>query len=122
MTSLKAVLIGFAMAGAAVPALAQDTTTTVTTHTVTTRTTGPAAAAGAGPGTVMVSCYRGPWRETLWDRPEAVFLDSLVALGYDYTAAEAIGERVCKDETLVDDPAALQAAVERILAASPANP
>ena len=32
-------------------------------------------------GTVVVSCFRGPWRETIWDHPEPVFVDSLRAVG-----------------------------------------
>lgn len=121
-TSLKAALVGLAAAAGAAPAAAQDTTTTVTTYTVTTQSTGAVAPDAAfAPGTVVVSCYRGPWRETLWDRPEGVFLDSLVGLGYDYLAAQAIGDRICKDESLVGDPAALNAEVSRVLAASPAR-
>ncbi len=102
-TSLKAALVGLAMAAGAVPALAQDGTTAVAT------------------GTVVASCYRGPLHETLWDRPEGVFLDSLVGAGYDYLTAQAIADRICKDESLVDDPEVLRAALARIMAASPAR-
>ncbi len=64
---------------------------------------------------IIVSCYRGPWKEVIWDRPNAVFLDSLVAIGYDYSAAQAIGERVCRDRALVGNPSALKATMLRIL-------
>lgn len=73
------------------------------------------------PGTVVASCYRGPWRETLWDRPGGVFLDSVVGVGCDYLTAQAIGDRISKDESLVGDPEALSAEVVRVLAASPAG-
>ena len=44
--------------------------------------------------TVTISCFRGPWREVIWDRPEPVFVDSLVAAGYEFPEAHAISERV----------------------------
>lgn len=82
---------------------------------------GTAGGVEAGEGVVVVSCYRGPIRQTIWDYPEPVFIDSLVGVGYDYGSAEAIGDRVCRDETLVGDPEALRAEVERLIAAAPAD-
>ena len=79
-------------------------------------------AAGAhayGSGVVVVSCFRGPWRETIWDHPEAIFTDTLRAVGYDYATAESIANRVCRDYNLVGDDAALKAEMERIIAESP---
>lgn len=70
-------------------------------------------------GTVYVSCYRGPWTDVIWDRPEAIFVDSLVSVGYDYTNALAIATRVCRDITLVGSNAALKAEMERIINQSP---
>lgn len=64
--------------------------------------------------TITVSCYRGPWKEVIIDRPNAVFIDSLVNAGYTYERAHAIGERVCRDEALVDNPGALAATMRRI--------
>lgn len=108
MTSIKGVVAALlAVAGLAAPAGAQGLTGSLE--------------AAAGEGVVVVSCYRGPWRRTIWDRPEPVFVDSLVGVGYDYGSAEAIGERVCRDEALVGDAEALRAEVERIMAASPAS-
>tara|TARA_R110002049_G_scaffold140930_5_gene302332 strand:- start:60145 stop:60489 length:345 start_codon:yes stop_codon:yes gene_type:complete len=63
---------------------------------------------------IVVSCYRGPWNEVIWDRPNPVFVDSLVAVGYDFSTASAIAERVCKDQALVGDEAGLKANMERI--------
>lgn len=65
---------------------------------------------------IHVSCWRGPWREVIWDRPNAVFVDSLVAVGYDFSTAHAIAERVCRDKTLVGNPEGLKAHMERIWA------
>ncbi|NAZ36108.1 hypothetical protein [Rubellimicrobium sp. CFH 75288] len=73
----------------------------------------------ASGGTIVVQCFRGPWVETIWDRPTAVFLDSLVAVGYDYATAHAIAFRICKDVNLVGDLGALRAEMERIVAESP---
>ena len=70
-------------------------------------------------GIVTVSCYRGPWKDVIWDRPDAIFTESLVAVGYDYTNAFAIANRICRDPALVDDNVALKAAMEAIIAAAP---
>jgi hypothetical protein len=70
-------------------------------------------------GVVTVSCFRGPFTVTAWDHPEAIFVESLVAVGYDYPSAFAIGERICKDSTLVGNPDGLKAAMEQIIAEAP---
>ena len=51
------------------------------------------------PGVVTVSCFRGPWTEVIWDRPNPVFVDSLV---YDFQLADttvAAGSRKFADST-----------------------
>ncbi|WP_323765592.1 hypothetical protein [Marinovum sp.] len=58
---------------------------------------------------IVVSCFRGPWNEVIWDRPNAVFVDSLVSVGYEYPTAHAIAERVCRDKALVGNPEGLKA-------------
>jgi len=65
-------------------------------------------------GTIVVSCFRGPWNDVIWDRPNAVFIDSLVAIGYTFTTAHAIGERVCRDKALVNNPGSLTTTMRRI--------
>lgn len=70
---------------------------------------------------ITVSCYRGPWKDVIWDRPNAVFIDSLVAVGYKFSTAHAIGERVCRDRSLVGDTDALKAEMQRIWRESPAR-
>ncbi len=72
-------------------------------------------------GVVTVSCFRGPLTVTAWDHPESIFVDSLVAVGYDYPSAWSIGDRICKDSTLVGNPEGLKAAMEQIIADAPAN-
>ena len=67
-----------------------------------------------GSVTIVVSCFRGPMKVVAWDRPNAVFVDSLVAAGYGYEEASAVAERICRDEALVDDPEALKAEMLRI--------
>ncbi len=64
--------------------------------------------------TIVVSCFRGPWNDVIWDRPNAVFVDSLVAVGYEFPTAHAIAERVCRDEALVGNPEGLKATMLRI--------
>jgi len=70
---------------------------------------------GAGGGVIVVSCYRGPWKEVIWDRPNAVFIDSLVNVGYNYSTASAIAERICRDQNLVGNPGALSVSMRNIV-------
>lgn len=70
-------------------------------------------------GAVQVSCYRGPWKKAIWDRPNAIFIDTLVANGYRYATAEAIGERICRDQRLVGNSDGLAAEMTRILRTIP---
>ncbi len=72
-------------------------------------------------GVVTVSCFRGPLTVTAWDHPESIFIESLVAVGYDYPSAWSIGDRICKDSSLVGNPDALKAAMEEIIANAPRN-
>lgn len=64
--------------------------------------------------TITVSCFRGPWKDVIWDRPNAVFVDSLVNAGYKFETAHAIAERVCRDEALVNNPEAMKSTMRRI--------
>lgn len=57
------------------------------------------------PGQIRISCYRGPLREVIWDRPNAVFIDDLVQIGYSLSEASWLAERVCRDEYGVYDEA-----------------
>jgi hypothetical protein len=68
---------------------------------------------------VTVSCFRGPWTEVIWDRPNAVFIDSLVNAGYTFPEAHAIGERVCRDESTVDRPERAVQVMHQIIAQTP---
>lgn len=48
---------------------------------------------------ITISCYRGWLRDTVaWDRPNSVFVEDLVQLGYSRNDATVIGEQVCRDE------------------------
>lgn len=69
--------------------------------------------------TVTISCFRGPWQDVIWDRPEPVFVDSLVAAGYTFPEAHAISERVCRDIDGVDNPGHSQAVLAQIFRESP---
>lgn len=69
--------------------------------------------------TIVVSCYRGPWKEVIWDRPNAVFFDSLVAVGYSQPDAHAIAERICRDQDLVGNLQNMRAEVIRVIRAAP---
>ena len=63
---------------------------------------------------IEVSCFRGPWKAVIWDRPNSTFVDSLVSAGYTFATAHAIAERVCRDDRLVNNPGALKATRERM--------
>lgn len=109
---MKIALFAAALAAASLPvsAIAESqkivqTLDVVITVTVTPKpvTPKPIATTATTATPVTVSCYRGPWKEVIWDRPNPVFLDSLVAVGYDLQTAQSIGERVCRDPNGVDD-------------------
>lgn len=68
---------------------------------------------------ITVSCFRGPWEQVIWDRANPVFIDSLIEVGYDYPTAQAIGERVCRDQSLVRNPDGLKNEMVRIYVESP---
>ncbi len=68
---------------------------------------------------ITVSCFRGPWEEVIWDRPEPVFIDSLVSAGYTFPEAHAIAERVCRDSGGVGSPGHTQATMMQIFEDSP---
>lgn len=70
---------------------------------------------------VVVSCFRGPWKDVIWDRPNGIFVDSLVNVGYDFPTAHAIAERICRDSLLVGDSDALKAEMQRVLRERPAR-
>jgi len=71
--------------------------------------------------TITVSCFRGPWNDVIWDRPNAVFIDSLINAGYDHPTALAIGERICRDAALVGNLDRLRNESIRVIRASPAH-
>lgn len=68
---------------------------------------------------VTVSCFRGPLSEIIWDRPNPVFIDSLVNAGYSFPEAHAIGERVCTDPSTVDRPDRAIQVMTQIIAQNP---
>ena len=53
---------------------------TVAASTASAHTTKYVYGDGAHAGMIVVSCFRGPWEEVIWDRPEPVFIDSLVGV------------------------------------------
>lgn len=69
--------------------------------------------------TIVVSCYRGPWNEVLWDRAQPEFYDSLRAAGYSPATADAIGNRICRDQNLVGKPDVMRQEALRIISATP---
>ncbi|MCB1343231.1 MAG: hypothetical protein KDK24_19620 [Pseudooceanicola sp.] len=74
---------------------------------------------GASAPIIYVSCFRGPWEEVIWDRANPVFVDSLIKVGYDYPSAYAIGERICRDKSLVNDAEGMKREMIRIFNESP---
>ena len=69
--------------------------------------------------TMIVSCFRGPWNDVIWDRPNSNFIDSLIDFGYDYPNAHAIAERICRDDLLVGNKEAMKEAMLKIYYESP---
>ena len=126
MTNLKTFLIGAVLAAGAVAPAAAQNLAGIPSQAVAEAVVGPisqgtsfSTVSDYPAGTVVVSCFRGPWRETIWDHPEPVFVDSLRAVGYDYATAESIANRICRDYALVGNDAGLKAAMEAIVRESP---
>ncbi|MGD9865061.1 MAG: hypothetical protein AB7S99_17805 [Pseudodonghicola sp.] len=69
--------------------------------------------------TLIVSCFRGPWKDVIWDRPNSNFIDSLIDFGYDYPTAHAIAERICRDDRLVDNLEGMKREMMRIYDEAP---
>ena len=105
---MKKIVLAAAVAAMAVPAAADHKR-----HTTYSYHYGDYGPSG---NRIVVSCWRGPWQEVIWDRPNAVFVDTLVSVGYDYSTADAIATRICRDPNLVGRPGALKATMERIWA------
>lgn len=74
---------------------------------------------GANGTALTISCFRGPWKDVIWDRPNAIFVQSLVDRGYTYAEAEGIGERVCRDEHGVGNPEHLRKSLKEAMTAVP---
>lgn len=77
----------------------------------------PTAASAAGE--LVISCFRGPWTQVIWDAPNTSFTDSLVGMGYDVATATAIGTRVCRDQEAVGNPDLMKALTLRLIAETP---
>ncbi|WP_234172713.1 hypothetical protein [Ruegeria pomeroyi] len=65
---------------------------------------------------IVISCFRGPWKEVIWDRANVNFVDSLVSVGFSLGNAQGIAERICRDPQLVDDPEAMIRKLRSIMA------
>ncbi|MEM7076558.1 MAG: hypothetical protein AAGA28_12165 [Pseudomonadota bacterium] len=63
---------------------------------------------------ILVSCYRGPWEEVIWDRANPEFIASLEANGYDRVEAQALADSICRDPRLVNNPDEMAAEVRRV--------
>ena len=74
---------------------------------------------GSNPSVITISCFRGPTSNVIWDRPNAVFIEDLVRLNYTYPQAQAIAERVCRDEYGVGQPDYLKATLLNLMARTP---
>jgi hypothetical protein len=72
------------------------------------------------PTKITISCYRGWLADTVaWDRPNSVFVEDLVQLGYSRDQAMVIGEHICRDEYGVNNPSHQRAQLVRILREDP---
>lgn len=68
---------------------------------------------------IRISCFRGPWREIIWDHANPSFTDDLVAYGYSYSEAWAIANRICQDPRGVDNSQYLVDVTQDILRTHP---
>lgn len=75
---------------------------------------GAADAARAG-SDILVSCYRGPWHQVIWDRANPEFIASLEAIGIEAVEARVIADSICRDPRLVNNPDEMAAEVRRVV-------
>lgn len=68
---------------------------------------------------ILVSCFRGPWNEVIWDKANPNFVQSLVDAGYGQQEATSIANYICRDPRLVDNPIALAKEVRAAVRAAP---
>lgn len=68
---------------------------------------------------IQIACFRGPWQEIIWDRPEVSFTDHLVHHGYTQDQALAIGTRICRDPQGVNNPQHMVDTLRHILRTEP---
>lgn len=64
---------------------------------------------------VLVSCYRGPWNQVIWDRANPEFIASLEANGMTPVEARVIADSICRDPRLVNNPDEMAAEVRRVV-------
>ena len=50
---------------------------------------------------VVIDCFRGPWKEVIWDHPKVQFIETLMENGYSLATAMDIANYICRDETIV---------------------
>ncbi|QPM91894.1 hypothetical protein [Pseudooceanicola algae] len=72
-------------------------------------------------GVVKVSCFRGPFTAVIWDHPNESFVDTLMDIGFSHDRAVEIGERVCRDERIVDHHDQIVARTRELIASTPRN-
>lgn len=71
------------------------------------------------PSKITISCYRGWVQAVAWDRPNSVFIEDLIQLGYSRSDAMDIGEHICRDEYGVRNPEHQLAQLRQILTQQP---
>ncbi|OWU70547.1 hypothetical protein ATO3_19995 [Marinibacterium profundimaris] len=74
---------------------------------------------GTAPNQITISCFRGLVDAVVWDRPNAVFVDDLVRIGYEYPQAYAIAQTVCRDEYGVNNPGYMTQRLQQLMATTP---
>lgn len=73
------------------------------------------AGAAQAQSDVRVSCYRGPWKQVIWDRANPDFIASLEVHGLSAVDARVIADSICRDPRLVNNPEGLAGEVRRVL-------
>lgn len=64
---------------------------------------------------ILVSCYRGPWNQVIWDRANPEFIASLEANGMAPVEARVIADSICRDPRLVNNPDEMATEVRRVI-------
>lgn len=68
---------------------------------------------------IELSCYRGPFKDVIWDRAYPNFVASLESYGYPRYQAQLMADSICRDPSFIDNPDAMKTSVIEMIKQTP---